>query len=39
MSSFVDNLIYNTRDIVGGTWSGIIQILLGQPFDTIKVRM
>jgi len=23
MSSFLDNLIYNTRDIVGGTWSGI----------------
>ncbi|KAL4438789.1 hypothetical protein ABPG74_013462 [Tetrahymena malaccensis] len=34
-----NSLVYSLRDYIAGSIGGITQVLIGQPFDTIKVRM
>lgn len=32
-------LSQNMREILAGCFSGVLQVLVGQPFDIVKVRM
>ncbi|KAL4471128.1 hypothetical protein ABPG72_006509 [Tetrahymena utriculariae] len=34
-----NSLVYTLRDYIAGSIGGITQVLIGQPFDTIKVRL
>jgi hypothetical protein len=32
-------LSQNAKEILAGSFAGVLQVLTGQPFDIIKVRM
>ncbi|KXS12842.1 mitochondrial carrier [Gonapodya prolifera JEL478] len=36
---FRDSIPRTVKDLVAGSVAGIVQVLVGQPFDTIKVRL